>query len=166
MTWVSHKLLTGTILFAITGDIVIAGCGAAGAIIPDSIEGFPDPASETAQKSWRKNHRQLSHYFPFYLLVFLITWGFLYRQGITPIGSNNIMPLFNSDVFWPSVITYIISFASLGALFHILEDAICGTVPGFVPQQRWGIQLFMVGSLKEYTIVFLLSFFLGLTRII
>lgn len=166
MTWISHKLLTGAILFSLSGDLVISSFGAIGAIIPDAIEGFPDPTSETAQTNWRRNHRQASHYAPFYLAIFMITWIFLYIHGITRIEMDTIIPLFHSDFFWPVIATYILSFVALGAVFHILEDAVCGTVPGFTIRARWGIRLIKVGSIYEYVSIIPISILLIAPRII
>ena len=165
MTWISHKLITGSILFAATGDLIIASCGAIGAIIPDRIEGFPDSESETSKATWRRNHRQGSHYLPFYLAVFLITQAILHHQGVTEINAANIISLIHQDSFWPQITTYVVSFVSLGAAFHVLEDAICGTVPGMKTRNRWGTQLFRVGSANEYIGVFSISLFLVTLRI-
>jgi inner membrane protein len=38
----------------------------------------------------------------------------------------------------------------VGALLHILEDALCGKVPFLLPSQKVGIRLFQVGSVLEY----------------
>lgn len=165
MTWISHKLITGSILFAVTGDLIIAGVGAIGAIVPDRMEGYPDSKNETNKENWRRKHRQGSHYLPVYLAVFAITQMALYYQGITKINVANMAQWLHQDFFWAGIATYIASYLSLGAAFHILEDAICGTVPGIKTRNRWGMQLFRVGSANEYIGVFSVSLFLVTLRV-
>ena len=38
----------------------------------------------------------------------------------------------------------------VGALLHILEDALCGKVPLIFPGEKIGLKLFSVGSFTEY----------------
>ena len=44
----------------------------------------------------------------------------------------------------------LISYALVGALLHIAEDALCGKVPVFTPHGKHGLKLFKVGTWREY----------------
>ena len=58
-------------------------------------------------------------------------------------------------LFIPGNILTISSNFSLGALMHIIQDCICGTVPGITMDERIGMKFFKVGSIKEFAIVLL-----------
>ena len=81
---------------------------------------------------WRHWHRKYSHWFVFYLPCLLL-------HGDTV----------SDCLFWFFV----------GALLHILEDAVCGKIPFFSPRKRiWVLpRLFYTGSAGEYTFVVLYS---------
>lgn len=51
------------------------------------------------------------------------------------------------------IFVWFASMLFLGACFHILEDAVCGKVPGLTMRQRVGVKLFYVGSMREYLFV-------------
>ncbi len=154
MKWVCHKLLTGSIVFATTGNIVFSFIAAAGSIIPDAVEGFPDGNNMTG---WRKKHRQISHWFPIYFCSFLLFYSLTKIYGISQYPKS-IRQLFYFlyHVDFKLVLgvwSLALSFLFLGACFHILEDALCGKVPALNPKEHWGIKLFYVGSLREYAFV-------------
>ena len=65
MKWVNHRLVSGAIIFAVTDDPLLAVCAAAGAVIPDKIEGYP----LANYKKWKKRHRGWSHVPWIYLLL-------------------------------------------------------------------------------------------------
>lgn len=83
----------------------------------------------------KKTHRTFSHWFVFYL-PFL----FLYKSG------------FSMYIFW----------FFMGALLHILEDALCGKIPVMSPTKRVQVipRLFYTGSVREYVFVMLYCFFM------
>lgn len=55
-------------------------------------------------------------------------------------------------------IAVIIALIAAGGLFHIAEDALCGTVPNYKMRgKRWGKRFFRVNSAKEHTGVCLYS---------
>ena len=87
MKWVNHKLLTGSIVYFLTNDPVAALFATAGSILPDAVEGFPNESNYT---QWRKNHRQLSHWFPPYLTVFLLLYLVAYFLGMRDINFTHI----------------------------------------------------------------------------
>ena len=85
--------------------------------------------------SWKKTHRTFSHWFVFYLPVL-----FLYKQGIS------------MYLFW----------FFIGALLHIVEDALCGKIPVFSPRKRIQVipRLFYTGSVNEFLFVIVYCIFM------
>jgi inner membrane protein len=168
MKWTTHKLLTGSLIYALTGNPLTAIVAASGSILPDSIEGFPNDSNRAA---WQRRHRKRSHFFPFYLLPALFLYSYSTAHNFLPITVSNlsdyishIVSNLNLQTCLP-IFTYYLSILLFGALLHILEDALCGKVPLFNPnRQSIGIKLFYVGSSKEYVLVTLTSLFLILLR--
>lgn len=159
MKWVSHKFITGTLVYAITGNPVLGFISAAGSIVPDAVEGFP--TDENAQ-NWRKNHRRLSHWWFPYFVISVLCYSYAAYHGFLNITLYNLMDLIHRPNL-AAIGTYlVIAYFALGALLHIIEDAICGTVPGTTLQERVGIKLFRVGSVQEY----IFTFGIGLTLLL
>jgi len=162
MKWTSHKLLTGSIVFAMTGSILPSLAAIVGSIIPDSVEGFPDDSNRAA---WRKRHRKLSHWPILYALITAALIGYAHYYGVHDLLFANLPNIIFSPIQNLSQIIYAVSFIFLGALLHIIEDAFCGKVPLLDPyKQTIGIKLFYVGSAKEYAYVFALSALLVYAR--
>lgn len=157
MKWLNHKLLTGTIVFSVTNDPMAALAVASGSVIPDAVEGFPTTLN---YYSWRSKHRQLSHWIVPYLIIFLFfgTYTFFYPTltSLYDLWDLSQKPFLHSIPLF----VWLVAMLSLGACFHIVEDALCGTVPGLILKKRVGLKLFTVGSWKEYLYVW--SFSIGL----
>lgn len=65
MTWISHKILSASLVFTATKD--------ASAIIPTMIGSiFPDLIEYFMPGGWRKNHRGISHWFVVYIALLII----------------------------------------------------------------------------------------------
>ena len=126
MKWVNHEIVTGVIVYGWTGDLMSAAFAMGGAIFPDKVEGRPG----TSYWSWRARHRGWSHWPVIYIALYAIM-----HIGWLPRDSE--MALYGG-------------FICVGALLHILEDAVCGKVPFLFPWQKVGIKLFTVGSVTEY----------------
>ena len=122
MTWKSHNVVTFITIFALTHDFTASFAGMAGSVFPDKIEG----------PLWRHWHRKYSHWFVMYLPWVLLLW----YKGLPTQG------LFYKGLFW----------FLIGALMHIVEDAICGTIPLWNPRKKKKVlpRLFYTGSVKEY----------------
>lgn len=136
MKWASHKVLTFGIVLMVTKDPVAAFCTLPGAVFPDWVEGSPSEGA--GYWNWRSRHRGFSHWF----LLYLFMLGAVYiarRQGCAFFG-------------YPLLYKFLIFFF-IGALMHILEDAVCGKVPFIFPSKKYGIRLFSVGSFTEYLVV-------------
>ncbi len=141
MKWLNHQVVTGFLVYAATDDLLLAACGMAGAIFPDKIEG--NPRGGFSRFGWRSRHRGWSHW----PLLYLALMGFLLKwQGI-----SNVWELLGNASLRGSPSMVGLAFCS-GALLHILEDALCGKVPILTPNQKYGIRLFKVGSIKEYVV--------------
>ncbi|MBS4040100.1 MAG: metal-dependent hydrolase [Flavobacteriales bacterium] len=172
MKWTSHKLLTGAITFAITGNPITTALTTLGSVFPDVVEGFP---SQGNYNSWRKRHRKLSHWFIPYLMAAMLCYLYSYHGGIANIDINHISfpDLFNLLLHQPEdfstyfpLLAYLVSLFSLGALCHILQDMLCGKVPFLDPdKQEIGYKLFHVGSWQEYALVIPFSLLFIMARV-
>ena len=141
MKWVNHMLVTGTVIYAVTADPLLAVCSVAGSIIPDKLEGKP-PQNKKAYWQWRKKHRTWTHWTVPYLLLITIILFLRHIGVLTPF-------------VWPLALIAI--FILTGALLHIAEDALCGKVPLISRNKKIGIKLFTVNSLGEYFFSIVLS---------
>lgn len=137
MKWVNHQIVTGVIVYTIVQDPLPAIYSMGGAIIPDKIEGNPRSGNYW---QWRSRHRGWSHWPMLYLLLYLLQLHFVKQS------------------FYMSFVDLAVigQFICIGALLHIVEDAICGKVPFLTPGHKVGIKLFKVGSITEYIISLLL----------
>ena len=163
MTWLSHKILSGSFVYAITGSGIAAFFTAAGSIIPDAMEGLPN---KNNYSKWRKNHRQITHWFIPYLVGGVILFAFAILNGVHEVSTTTIRNLirYNHNEFKFAVISYAVAFIAVGALLHCMQDAICGTIPSINPTKRIGKRFFVVRSPKEYVLVGLMSITLVYVR--
>lgn len=161
MKWVNHRISTFALVFIITRSFVASLISAYCSVIPDAIEG-----NDYSSQSWKKNHRKISHWLLGYILVALLLWGIIFVSFKVNVLSVNLFaslslrhvmgsyPLF----FW---IEYAAFFAVIGAVLHVLEDALSAPVPLFNPTKRnFCIRLMRTGSTAEYifsVLLFLLS---------
>lgn len=147
MKWINHKLITGSIVFIASNDVLLTVSSMVGSIIPDALE-FP-PWHYKDKWSYLKQHRKITHWFIPYM-IFLIY--ILYMRYINGINFLNTIGL--------GIV--------LGAIFHIIEDGICGTVPSLNPKKRIGVLLFNTGSIIEYfvsLILFYIAIYIGYARL-
>lgn len=157
MKWVSHKFATAAIVFSVTGNIIVAGVAMLGSVFPDSVEGkIPPQTNKVAYKKWRSRHRKHSHWLIPYLLLWYILYRYCYSHEIVTLSIETVSTLLEKETV-TSIIIVVANLANyfvLGAILHILQDAICGKVPVFTPKNLLGVRLFRVGSMMEYVIVF------------
>ncbi|MBR2518930.1 MAG: metal-dependent hydrolase [Selenomonadaceae bacterium] len=133
MKWINHQIVTGFIVCTVTDDALFTASSIVGAVVPDRVEGSP-PKESSAYWKWRKRHRTWSHYPPIYLAL---------------IAAAQFAKNFYAD---PTVdfALNLLTYALVGALLHIAEDALCGKVPVFTPHGKHGLKLFKVGTWREY----------------
>ena len=133
MKWINHQIVTGFIVSTATDDALFTASSIVGAVLPDRVEGSPPKENKDYWK-WRKRHRTWSHYPPIYL-------GLIVAAQI-------------AKDYYPdpklALVLNLVTYALIGALLHIAEDALCGKVPIFAPHKKYGIKLFKVGSWREY----------------
>ena len=133
MKWINHQILTGVVVYTATDSLLFAACSMAGAVLPDKLEGNPRQLKNYWQ--WRSRHRGWSHWpLPYLVLLLGLVYVNRYELGTYDMWDMSILAI------------YIL----LGAVLHILEDAVCGKVPLFWLWQKRGIKLFKVGSFREY----------------
>ena len=133
MKWINHQIVTGFIVSTATDDAIFTASAIVGAVLPDRVEGSP-PKENKAYWKWRKNHRTWSHYPPIYFAL---------------IAAAQIAKNYYPDPTLALALN-LITYALIGAVLHIAEDAVCGKVPIFMPRKKYGIKLFKVGSRSEY----------------
>ncbi|NPA39347.1 MAG: hypothetical protein GXO57_02750 [Thermodesulfobacteria bacterium] len=157
MRWKTHKVITGFIVFTYSKEVIATISAILGSVFPDAIEflvyGRKIPL-------WK--HRTLFHWLFLYalilVLIFLNTpYGVLRATCINlrihpgTIGRVPIRILGSYLIFW----------FVIGAMLHILEDAITGKVPrpySFNYKRKdWGIELFRTGSVIEWIIFVVFS---------
>ena len=131
MKWVNHRIVSGAIVFAATDDPLLAVCAAAGAVIPDKVEGYP----LKNYKKWKARHRGWSHV-PLIYLALMAFLYFVHTEKFLPVDTT--LPAYMGLAFLA------------GAVLHIVEDALCGRVPLLYPKRKYGVRLFTVGSAGEY----------------
>ncbi len=136
MKWSNHKLVTTVVVLAGTGNFLYAAYSFLGSVLPDRLEGKP-PKESKAYWKWRSKHRQTTHWTVPYLLI-IATLMYLHKIEII------------NDWSWE--LAKFIIFVCVGALLHILEDALCGKVPLIWRKHKIGLKLFKVGSSWEYFI--------------
>ena len=132
MKWVTHEVVTGVLVYTATEDLTLTACAMAGAVIPDRLDG--DPRKARDYWLWRSGHRGWSHWPAPYLFVIAAV-----------LSAGQGMDLGGDDRWFMLPVAVMV-----GALLHILEDAVCGKVPLVFPGEKIGIKLFPVGSFREY----------------
>ena len=147
MKWVNHKLITGSIVYITTNNLLLTTSAMIGSIIPDALE-FP-PWHYKDKWSYLKQHRKITHWIVPYLFLIAYT---LYLRNVDSITFINTIGL--------GIL--------LGAIFHILEDVICGTVPSLDPRKRIGVLLFKTGDVIEYflsLVLFYIAIYVGYAKL-
>lgn len=134
-------------MYITTNDLLLTTSAMIGSIIPDALE-FP-PWHYKDKWSYLKQHRKITHWIVPY--VFLLSYILYLRSvdGITFINTIGLGIL-------------------LGAIFHILEDVICGTVPSLDPRKRIGVLLFKTGDVIEYflsLVLFYIAIYVGYAKL-
>ena len=133
MKWINHQIVTGFIVCTATDDALFTASAIVGAVLPDRVEGSP-PKDNSAYWKWRKRHRTWSHWPPIYLAL---------------IGAAQFAKNFYAEPTLDFALN-LLTYALVGALLHIAEDALCGKVPIFTPHKKHGLKLFKVGTWREY----------------
>ncbi len=136
MKWANHRLVTGVLVYAGTGNFLYAACSVIGSVLPDRLEGRP-PKEKKAYWKWRSKHRKNTHW----MLPYVVILAFLMYFQESGILTD----------FWQDILM-LPFFVIVGAILHILEDSICGKIPLFTRKKNFGIRLFKVGSAWEYFI--------------
>lgn len=150
MKWVNHKIVTGFTVLVITGNLFYGIVAAAAATLPDMME--TPPWKFKKDYEYKRQHRQISHWFVPWLVILLLAGAVIYGRPV----SWNIHYLTSTLLYNPMKaqllpnVAVIVALIAVGGLFHILEDALCGTVPNYkMKGKRWGKRFFQVNSSKE-----------------
>lgn len=132
MKWVNHKIITTSVAYMMSQSLEFTVGAFIGSTLPDAVEG------KEGKRLTFKNHRQASHQIFVYFLLFLIL---------------GLVSLIAPGSFAVHAILSIGMGVFFGAIMHIVEDAVTGTVPHpFKDKKRIGKVFFRVGSYQEYLI--------------
>lgn len=152
MKWENHKIVTISIVYLFTSNVISALVAGFGAIFPDLIEGSTVNSSR---------HRTVSHWFPLYLipLIFVIFSfsGEPYLLSLSEVV-NNLEDLLVQEKSYYIVKVFSLWFL-IGCLFHIFEDSLTGRIPLKTPFRKvllFRRRFFYTGSFKEYLFSFLI----------
>lgn len=158
MKWINHKLITFSLVFLITDNIVSSSIAALGSVFPDKLEMNP---FETLNKNkdkktiqLAKDHRKTSHWFVLYLVPALIL--LLYLKSYVFLSTKEFI-LLAKNIYQNSVLfaSYVFFFFFVGCLLHIFEDALTGKVPLLNPKKKnFTLKITYTGSLSEYLLAF------------
>jgi uncharacterized membrane protein len=163
MKWVSHKIVSFSVVYFLTSDLVASVLTGAGAVLPDLLEG-----KDFHTKAWQKTHRTITHWFLGWLiLVFSFLSYFYFRFHNFPWAFDGVKlyqfflsgRFFHSQIFSELAVCFFGFYLSLGGLLHIIEDAMSASVPLFNPFHRsFRLAGIRVGSFEEALIVLLFIF--------
>ena len=152
MIWKCHRAVTAVSIYAITTNIPMAVIAMVGSVFPDAIE-YIMPGD------WQSHHRKSSHWFPIYLSIIVFIYLFLKTKNSLLFPSNDLFSFIQNSITnndYTFIIMNILFWFFVGALFHIIEDSVCGSIPILSPNDRTSfIRLFKVGTFSEYFYVFL-----------
>ena len=171
MKWINHKVLTGSVIFFLTGNPLSTLISITGSILPDLMEGF-----NFSSARWKKFHRTWSHWIPAYLTVLLLSLlsspsPLLLNQKLTTLRLNSPLLTYLHELSSSlhqlantppaALISYFLFFLSAGAILHVIEDALTGPVPFIHPYKKnLSLKLFNTGGAAEYLFTILSSLFL------
>ncbi|BEU86799.1 hypothetical protein TAMA11512_02630 [Selenomonas sp. TAMA-11512] len=137
MKWLNHQIVTGVAVYSFTDDLLLTAVSMAGAVLPDWLEG--KPGEGRSYMKWRSRHRGWSHWALLYVFLYIVLTSYAETGGAGGVPGE-------LDIF------LLLRFFLFGALLHIAEDALCGKVPLLRPQDKVGLRLFRVGSVREYLV--------------
>lgn len=161
MKWVSHKILSFSLVWLGFNDFFGAVISGVGSIFPDLVEG-----KDYESERWRRVHRTYTHCLAWWVLLLGLVMILSYvRFGAFPYEIKGFWFIHSSELgISKNILTQLFLFYGsfyfvLGWVLHILEDAISGRVPLWKPQERnFGIRLVKVGSFAERILVLLVFF--------
>jgi len=153
MKWENHKIVTISIVYLFTSNVISALIAGFGALFPDLIEG-------SAINS-RSKHRTVSHWFPLYAIpLVLVIFSFSGEPYLLSVSEvvNNLEDFLAQEKSYYIVKVFSLWFL-VGCLFHIFEDSLTGRIPLKSPFRKvllFRKRLFHTGSFKEYLFSFLI----------
>ncbi len=155
MKWVSHKVISFSLVWLIVGDFIGAVISGFSSIFPDLVEG-----KDYGSERWMRRHRGISHWLLGWLILLgLVVFVFYLLFGEFPFvlkGNEFLRGSLDLGMkFWLWMSVYFI----LGCVLHILEDAITGKVPFLRPwKKEFGFRLIRVGGIGEKIFVLFIVF--------
>ena len=162
MLWCNHRLVSASIAFGLTGQLVPTILAYKGSTIPDQVEG-----SDYENPAWAARHRKHSHYWVFYLIPLVLCMIWMNYHLTLPLTYQGIAHMIFTDQTGTLVLftIYAIQWLAIGGLMHIAEDFFCGGVPGLTIANRVGLRIFYVGDPQEYYIASVITAVCCLARL-
>ncbi len=155
MKWFTHQLVGVTAAMSIHMPTTVVCCVVFGAILPDVIDQKIAAATTRPQRTFRRIHRGASHWFGWYLILFLIgIWG----------SPEDLATFFDNEKM-QYILLYVFLGIGFGGLSHILLDMLTPMGVPYAPfflQKRFSLHICATGSLCEYILlaIYLLCFFM------
>lgn len=148
MLWSTHRVITGSLVFAVTGNIVAAITAIEGSVFPDRIE-MVCPFI---------HHRTLGHWWVLYTIPLILL--FLFSEIHLIKGAFDYIKIFQHMDFYLAgiqIFSNLLIWYFIGSLCHIIEDALTGYIPILNPCQKKGftVRAFYTGSEKEISFMML-----------
>ncbi len=156
MKWRNHRLVTGAVIFALSGHMLPTALAVYGSVFPDAIEG-----DDYNNLMWQQSHRGLSHLLSIYiglLILLQMYFGklvyFLNQSEISTMVQYSLETKDPKPMFL--LAGYCATWFLIGCVMHMIEDLFCGGVPIFETDKRYGYQLFYVNTPRENIIAFVI----------
>jgi len=133
--WVTHQTVTVGAALVLAMSPAAVAAALAGAVLPDVLDQKRAALSRNPQRAFNRIHRGSSHWFGWWLALFLL-----------PVAAAS--PL--SD--WP-VVADLLFGLGFGALAHVAQDMVTTAGVPLVPwtrKNKLSLRLFSTGSLGEY----------------
>lgn len=143
MKWRNHKVQSFVIGFLLSKDFITSLVIAAGSIFPDLIEG--------KRVNSKKFHRTVTHWFPMYLVPLMFIW----------LWNSDLVKTVHAGIFYAKegegVLVNFLFWFLVGCLFHIIQDALTGSIPILHPTRRKKIvKISRTGGIFENVLTFFL----------
>ena len=143
----SHAIMSFAVVYGTTGSTLAASVATVGAVFPDRIERV------IYGKKWLGHHRQESHWFFPYLVLWWACQHYLISNPftgiVTHIGGNSYIPIGVKSI--AVLVAFFFHWFCAGCLLHIIEDAFFGPVPLLLPHKKKKLffQFFKTGGIAE-----------------
>lgn len=94
MKWINHKIITFSLVYGATGDLIGSAIAGGASIFPDLIEG-----KDFQSERWKKRHRTFSHWFLFWACLWFVF--FLLARNILGTNIYSFFTSYKKGLYFP-----------------------------------------------------------------